>query len=265
MGHDNDVVIARGNLADRLLALVRREHIDRRKDPGAGVELVAVGGDRLDVRLHAGDARLLRQSKTAQLHGAGDHGIGLAGADLMGGQSLPRGHNLPDEIGNMRVQCDRRIHAGELQVLPVVFHVADVVEVVVVEAVQPRPPLIVFPEPAVATLAAEGGLHVLDLGAASGSRLGIDDLHGIVARADGPLDGDRAARKRRLEQVHEAGDLSLLAVLAIEFDPPDGVGRVAALDPARPVVRVVRVPFASLRGIGDIEIARLARKKMRAA
>ncbi len=107
-------------------------------------------------------------------------------------QSVSGRHHLPDEVLLVVTQFDLRVHARKLLMRPIVLHLDDVVEVVVVVPVQPLAAFVVLPDPILERL-----LHLLHLGVRVVGRLHVDGrlaalFHGRIVH------GDRLTIQRRL-------------------------------------------------------------------
>ncbi|QRE00577.1 hypothetical protein [Pseudomonas phage Itty13] len=164
---DHRVPVAGGDPGEQALAVLLLEVLlGRREHVGARVELGEVGRPLADEVVRHHEHGLLGEAHAAQLHRAGDHGEGLAGADDVVQQGRVSLHDPPHGVPLVRAQGDDVVAdlAGEREVRAVVVARDVGVVGVVVDAAQALAPGIVSPHPTIPGLLDRVHLVVGELG-----------------------------------------------------------------------------------------------------
>src|SRR5271166_2728930 len=138
VGDDDAVPVTAGDLGGEVLAaLLRHVLLGGDQQPGVGIKLLELAGELLEHVVGHGVDRLFDQPGLLHLHAGGGHGEGLAAAHNMAEQRVAAAHAPPDGVLLVRVQGDRPVQAGEIEVRAVEQAGAEIVVGVVVDAHQP--------------------------------------------------------------------------------------------------------------------------------
>ena len=124
MRHDDNIPVARGNLAQQAAAVLDLKiFLACGQHLGAGVEPVHIGSPLLNQVVRHHDHRFLGQTHAAALHGARNAGEGLASSHGMVDQHEALVDAAPDGVELVAAHPDDGIGhlAGQLQVLAVVL------------------------------------------------------------------------------------------------------------------------------------------------
>ena len=125
-------------LAVRILRRSRvRSSLRGDQELGVGIELHELAGELLEHVVGHDVHRLLDEPGLLHLHAGGGHRERLPGPDRVGQQRVARTHAPPDGVLLVRVERDRLVHAGEVEVRAVEEPGPEVVVGVVVEPDQP--------------------------------------------------------------------------------------------------------------------------------
>ena len=201
VGDDDAVPLAACDLGGQeLAALARQIFLAGDEELGVGIELHELAGELLEHVVGDGVKRLSDESRLLHLHAGGGHGEGLTGADGVGQQRVAATHGAPHGIHLVRVERDRLVHAGKVQVRPVEEPRTEVVIGVVVEAHQPVGAIGLGKHP--------GAKALLDLFllVAGGERgLVVHDPLLAVAVVDGVIDDGSLEVQRLLEEPDTIG------------------------------------------------------------
>ena len=147
MSDQHQIPIVRGDARHLTFTLGRVVGDRDGEDSRARVEALGFRKESFHGRLQDRDHRLARDAETPGLHRRGNHGEGLAGADLVTEIGVAALKDAPDGILLVLAHRDVRGHAGERQVRSVVFPQADVVLLVVVLSEQALGAIAILPQP----------------------------------------------------------------------------------------------------------------------
>ena len=148
MTDDNGIIIAGGNPGAELLPVCGFKVLfGGNQNIGRGVELEPFCRPLLCDMVGHHDQGLGTQTQPLALHRCRNNFEGLPSPNFVGKQCISAVHDVGNGVDLVLSQSNFRVHAGESDVLTVVFPWADCVEGLVVDAAQPLPAVNILPNP----------------------------------------------------------------------------------------------------------------------